>query len=162
MGVDPADTTVRYSPMEKGGCVDAADLAESRRVAVLGSKAAALLFRGRPEIGETITINGTAFVIVGRVSKISMRTYDFDDRKVYVPITTMQDLFALKGDNVPRDALTSIQYHPTVKGDAGAALAAVHRVVAERHGFDPSMKEAFNEFDTITEEKMIGAIFSAM
>ena len=63
-------------------------------MAVLGSKAAALLFNGRPDIGETITINGTAFVIVGRVKKISMRTYDYDDRKVYIPITTMQDLFA--------------------------------------------------------------------
>ena len=162
MGVDPAYTTVRYIPMDKGRFLDAADLAEGRRVAVLGSKAAALLFSGRPEIGETITINGTAFVIVGRVSKISMRTYDFDDRKVYVPITTMQDLFALKGDNVARDALTSIQYQPAIKGDAVAALAAVHRVIAARHGFDPSMKDAFNEFDTITEEKMIGAIFSAM
>jgi putative ABC transport system permease protein len=35
-------------------------------------------------------------------------------------------------------------------------------VVAERHGFDPSMKDAFQEWDTITEEHMIGAIFNAM
>ena len=162
IGVDPEYTTVRYIPMDKGRFLDYSDLAESRRVAVLGSKAAALLFSGRPEIGETITINGTAFVIVGRVKKISMRTYDYDDRKVYIPITTMQDLFALKGDNIPRDALTSIQYQPSTPGDATAALAVVHNVVAQRHGFDPAMKEAFNEFDTITEQKMIGAIFTAM
>jgi putative ABC transport system permease protein len=162
IGVDPEYTTVRYIPMDKGRFLDYSDLAESRRVAVLGSKAAALLFNGRPDIGEAITINGTAFVIVGRVKKISMRTYDYDDRKVYIPITTMQDLFALKGDNIPRDALTSIQYQPSTRGDATAALAAVHSVVAQRHGFDPAMKEAFNEFDTITEQKMIGAIFTAM
>jgi putative ABC transport system permease protein len=113
-------------------------------------------------LGETVTINGTAFTIVGEVGKISKRTYDYDDRKVYIPITTMQELFALKGDNIPRDALTSIQYQPATKGDATAALTAVHRVVAERHGFEPSMSDAFNEFDTITEEKMIGAIFTAM
>ncbi len=41
-------------------------------------------------------------------------------------------------------------------------MAAVHRVIAERHGFDPSLKDAFDEFDTIQEEKMIGAIFNAM
>lgn len=162
MGVDPNYTAVRFIPMDKGRFLDDADLAESRRVAVLGSKAAALLFNGRPEIGETITINGTAFVIVGQVAKISLRNNDFDDRKVYVPITTMQEIFALKGDNIPRDALTSIQFQPTAKGDATAALVAVHRVIAERHGFDPAMKDAFNEFDTITEEKMIGAIFTAM
>ena len=74
----------------------------------------------------------------------------------------MQELFALKGDNIPRDALTSIQYQPTQQGDSAAAVAAVHRVIAERHGFDPSLKDAFNEFDTIEEEQMIGAIFNAM
>jgi putative ABC transport system permease protein len=162
MGVDPDYNTVRFIPMETGRFLDAADLAESRRVAVLGSKAAALLFAGRPLLGETITINGTAFAIVGQVSKISRRSNDFDDRKVYVPVTTMQELFALKGDNIPRDALTSIQYQPTTRGEADAAVAAVHRVIAERHGFDPSMIDAFNEFDTIEEEKMVGAIFSAM
>jgi putative ABC transport system permease protein len=162
MGVDPDYTKVRFIPMQTGRFLDAQDLAENRRVAVLGSKAATLLFNGRPELGESITINGTAFLIVGQVQKISLRDNDFDDRKVYIPITTMQDMFALKGDNVPRDALTSIQYQPSIKGDATAALAAVHRVIAERHGFDPAMGDAFNEFDTITEEKMIGAIFSAM
>jgi hypothetical protein len=43
-----------------------------------------------------------------------------------------------------------------------AAVAAVHRVIAERHGFDPSLKDAFDEWDTIEEEQMIGAIFNAM
>ena len=162
VGTDPEYTTVRYIPMDNGRFLSYADLAERRRVAVLGSKAAALLFSGRPDVGETITINGTAFVIVGRVKKISMRTYDYDDRKVYIPVTTMQDLFALKGDNVPRDALTSIQYQPSTPGDATAALVSVHNLVAQRHGFDPAMKDAFNEFDTITEQKMIGAIFTAM
>jgi putative ABC transport system permease protein len=38
----------------------------------------------------------------------------------------------------------------------------VHRVIAERHGFDPSMTEAFQEWDLVMETKMIGAIFTAM
>jgi putative ABC transport system permease protein len=74
----------------------------------------------------------------------------------------MHDLFAMKGDNVPHDALTSVQYQPTTKGDTTAAVPAVHRVIAERHGFDPSLKDAFQEWDTITQEHMIGAIFDAM
>jgi putative ABC transport system permease protein len=74
----------------------------------------------------------------------------------------MMELFPFKGQNVPRDALTSIQYQPTNKGDAVAAKAAVHRVIAERHGFDPSLTDAFMEYDTIKEEKMVGAIFDAM
>jgi len=38
----------------------------------------------------------------------------------------------------------------------------VHRVIAQRHGFDPSLADAFNEFDTITESHIIGVIFTAM
>jgi putative ABC transport system permease protein len=74
----------------------------------------------------------------------------------------MLELFPLKGDNIAQDALTSIQYQPAKKGDATEAMAAVHRLIAQRHGFDPSMSEAFQNWDTIKEMKMVGAIFTAM
>jgi putative ABC transport system permease protein len=162
MGTEPNYTIVRFIPMDQGRFLNDRDLAEDRRVAVLGSKAAQLLFPGRPYLGETITINDVSFTIIGAVQSIGHGNNDYDNQKVYIPITTMQELFALKGDNVPRDALTSIQYQPTTKGEATAAKVAVHRLIAARHGFDPALKDAFNEFDFIEEEKMIGAIFSAM
>jgi putative ABC transport system permease protein len=162
IGVEPNYTVVRFIPMDQGRFIDDADVAERRRVLVLGKKASVLLFPGHPALGETITVNGMAFTVVGQVGKISRGNNDFDDQKVYIPISTMQELFALKGENIPRDALTSIQYQPTAKGNTTAAVAAVHRVIAARHGFDPSLKDAFDEFNTIEEEKMIGAIFNAM
>ena len=162
MGVWPNYTEVRFIPMAQGRFINAMDVSDRRRVAVLGSKAATLLFPGRPMVGEAITINGTEFKIVGAVEKISRGNQDYDDQKVYIPVTTMQELYPLKGDNIAQDALTSIQYQPTKPGDATAAVAAVHRVVAERHGFDPALKDAFQEWDTIKEMKMVGAIFNAM
>jgi putative ABC transport system permease protein len=162
IGTEPNYTVVRFIPLDQGRFLDDQDLAERRRVAVLGSKSATLLFPGHPAMGESITINGTEFTIVGQVQKISRGNNDYDDQKVYIPVTTMQELFALKGDNIPRDALTSIQYQPAKKGDSVAAVAAVHRVIAQRHGFDPSLKEAFEQWDFVQEEKMIGAIFNAM
>ena len=113
-------------------------------------------------LGETVTINGTSFSVIGQAGKISRGTNDNNDQRLYIPITTMQELFALKGDNVPRDALTSIQFQPTRRGESVAAVAAADRVIAERHGFDPSLIDAFDQFDTIEEERMIGAIFNAM
>jgi putative ABC transport system permease protein len=162
LGVEPNFASIRFVPLAEGRFLDAADLAEHRRVVVLGYKSAQLLFPGRPMLGETITIDDVSFTVVGRVDTISRGNNDGDNQKVYVPLTTMQDLFAMKGDNVPHDALTSIQYQPATHGDTTAAVPAVHRVVAERHGFDPSMKDAYQEWDTIQEEHMIGAIFTAM
>jgi putative ABC transport system permease protein len=161
-GVEPNFSVVRFVPIAEGRFIDAQDMAEHRRVAVLGYKSGLLLFPGRPMLGETITINDISFTVVGRVETINRGNNDFDNQKVYIPLTTMQELFAMKGDNIARDALTTMQYQPTAKGDTSAAKPAVHRVIAQRHGFDPSLKDAFDEWDTIEEEKMIGAIFNAM
>jgi putative ABC transport system permease protein len=162
MGVEPNYSKVRTMPIAQGRFISEKDVADRQRVVVLGSKSATLLFAGRPMLGETININNVAFTIVGQVASISRGNNDGDNQKLYIPRSLMLELFAMKGENIAQDALSSIQYQPTNKGDATAAVIAVHRVIGERHSFDPSLKDAFNEFDTIQEEKMIGAIFDAM
>jgi len=162
MGVEPNYAQIRIIPIAEGRFIDAADLAERRRVVVLGSKSAALLSLGHPMLGETMTINDITFTVVGRVEPIGRGNNDGDNQKVYIPLTTMQELYAMKGENVPHDALSFVQYQPTTRGDATAAMKAVHQVVATRHGFDPSFIDAFNEWDSIQELKMVGAIFDAM
>ena len=162
VGCEPNFPRVRFVPMEQGRFLSDEDIRDRRRVAVLGSKTASILFQGRPVLGEAITINDTAFTIVGVAGSISRGNNDGDNQRVYIPLSLMQELYPLKGDNIARDALNSIQYQPSKRGDATAAKAAVHRVVAGRHGFDAANSDAFDEFDTIEEEKMIGAIFNAM
>ena len=162
MGTDITYPVVRHIPMTEGRFVNDNDLADRRRVAVLGFKTANLLFPGHPRLGERITINGTAFTVIGSVDKISRGDNDYDDRKIYIPLTTMLQLYPLKGNNIPDDALTSIQYQPALKGEVVPAKAAVHRVIGANHGFDPTLKDAFQEWDTVTEMKMVGAIFTAM
>lgn len=161
-GVEPNYATVRFVPVVEGRFINDDDMSHRRRVVVVGSKSATLLFPGRPMIGETITINDIAFTVVGRLDSVSHGNNDSDNQKIYIPLTTMLELYAMKGDNIAQDALSSIQYQPANKGDTAPAIAAVHRVIGQRHGFDPSLKDAFEEWDTIQEEKMIGAIFNAM
>jgi putative ABC transport system permease protein len=162
LGVEPNYSGVRFMPVAEGRFISDEDMAQRHRVVVLGSKSAILLFSGRPMLGETITINDVAFTVVGRLESISRGNNDGDNQKLYIPRSVMMEMFAMKGDNVARDALSSIQYQPRTKGNSAPAVAAVHRVIGERHGFDPALKDAFDEWDTIKEEKMIGAIFDAM
>jgi putative ABC transport system permease protein len=162
LGTEPNFPAVRFVPLVEGRFLDATDLAERRRVVVLGLKTARLLFPGRPMLGETITINDTSFTVIGRAGSISRGNNDSDNQKVYIPLTTMQELFAMKGENVARDAVTSLQYQPTTHNDSTAAVPAVHSVIGERHGFDPALKDAFDEFDSIQEGKIVGKIFDAM
>jgi putative ABC transport system permease protein len=162
LGVEPNYSQVRFLPIAEGRFLDASDLSDRRRVVVLGSKTATILFPGRPMIGESITINDTAFTVIGRAETVNHGNNESENQKVYIPLTTMQELYAMKGDNVAVDALSSIQYQPSIRGDVTAAVAAVHRVIGERHGFDPSLKDAFEEWNTINTEQIIAAIFSAM
>ena len=162
LGVEPNFARIRFVPLKAGRFVDRSDLDERRRVVVLGSKTTELLFPGRPAVGEFITINGSRFEVVGTVESISRGNNDFDNQKLYIPLTTMLEMFPLKGENIPQDALTSIQYQPRVRGENVSAVAAAHRILAKRHDFDPSLVDAFEEFDTIKEEQLIGKIFDAM
>jgi putative ABC transport system permease protein len=162
MGVESNFAQVRFVPLGAGRFLDDGDLTNRRRVAVLGLKSSQLLFPGRPTLGESITINGTSFTVVGTMGTLARGNNESDDQKIYIPLTTMQELFAMKGDNVPHDALSSLQYQPTVRGDDVDAVAAVHRVIGANHGFDPSLKEAFDEWDTIHTSQLIDKIFDAM
>ena len=162
LGVEPNYSEVRFLPLAEGRFIDASDLAERRRVVVLGSKNALLLSLGHPMMGETITINDIAITVVGRADPVSHGNNDSENQKIYIPLTTMMELFAMKGDNVAQDALSSIQYQPARRGNVAAAVVAVHRVIAERHGFDPSLIDAFDEWNTIHTQQMIAAIFNGM
>ena len=92
-GIEPNCTVVRYIPMAQGRFIDDHDMHDNRRVIVLGQKIAQLLFPGHPLLGETVTINGTAFTVVGQVQKIGRGNNTWDDQKIYLPITTMQEFF---------------------------------------------------------------------
>ncbi len=162
MGVEPNFSEIRFVPIQDGRFIDRSDLDDRRRVAVLGYKSAQLLFPGHPAIGEFITLNGARFLVIGVVQNISRGNNDFDNQKVYVPLNTMLEMFPLKGENLPQDAVNSIQFQPITRGENAAATAAAHRIIARQHGFDPNVIEAFDEWDTIKEERIVGKIFDAM
>jgi putative ABC transport system permease protein len=162
VGTEPNYLGVRYLPMAEGRFLRAEDLKNRNHVAVLGDKSAKLLFPGRPAMGEFITLNGTRFQVIGLAAKNGHGNNDGENQKVYIPLTLMMEMFPIKGENVPADAVTSIQYQPRLRGDNIIAKQEVHEIVARRHGFDPNAPEAFNEWDTIHTEQMVGKIFTAM
>jgi putative ABC transport system permease protein len=162
LGVEPNYSAIRFLPIKEGRFLRADDLSERARVAILGPKTAALLFPGRPALGEWILLNGARFQVVGIADTIARGNNDSDNQKVYLPLTTMREMFPLTGENVPQDAVSSLQYQPWVKNEDGAAVADMHRIVGRNHGFDPEAPYAFEEWDSVKSQRMVGAIFDAM
>ncbi len=162
MGVEVNFPQIRNVPIAEGRFLNDQDEAQHRQVVVLGQKNNKLLFPGRPSLGAYITLNGYRFLVIGVAKRIGRGNDDGDNQKIYIPLSTMLQLYPLLGDNIPADSITSIQYQPLTPDMNETAKADVHRIVAERHGFDPNLKEAFEEWDTIKSQRTVGVIFTAM
>ena len=162
VGTEPNYDGVRFLPIAEGRFLNDDDMQNRNHVVVLGQKSAQLLFPGRPAMGEIVTLNGTRFTVVGVAAKFGHGNNDFENQKVYIPLPVMLEMFPLKGENIPHDSVTSIQYQPRIRGDNLIAKKQVHEIVARRHGFDAEAPEAFNEWDTIRTEQLVGKIFTAM
>jgi putative ABC transport system permease protein len=162
MGVEVNYPDIRTLPIAQGRYLNEDDLAQRRMVVVLGQKSNKLLFPGRPSLGAFITINGARFQVIGVAEKVGRGNNDGENQKLYIPLTTMIELFPITGENIPQDALSSIQYQPETPDLNETAKAEVHRVIAQRHGFDANVKDAFEEWDTIKSQRTVGLIFTAM
>jgi putative ABC transport system permease protein len=161
-GVEQNFPQVRNLPILQGRFLDAQDVAEHRLVVILGEKNNRLLFPGRPSVGSFLTLNGYRFQVIGVAGHIGRGDDDGDNQKLYIPLSTMMEYFPILGENVPKDAITSIQYQPVNEDENEDAKAEVHQVVGRRHGFDANLKDAFEEWDTIKSSRMVGLIFTAM
>jgi len=162
MGVEVNYPEIRHLPIAQGRFLNEEDAAQRRRVVILGQKNNKILFPGRPSLGAFITINGARFQVIGVAEKIGRGNNDGDNQRIYIPLSTMMELFPITGNNIPQDSLSSIQYQPLTPDLNETAKAEVHRIVGERHGFDPTVKDAFDEWDTIKSERTVGLIFTAM
>ncbi len=161
-GVQVNYPAIRRLPITQGRFFDADDLTQHRQVAVLGQKNNGLLFPGRPSIGAYITLNGFRFQVIGVAGKVGRGNNDTQNQTVYIPLTAMMQAFPIVGENIPEDSISSIQYQPITEGQNEEAKADVHRIIAARHGFSPDLKDAFEEWDTIKTNQMVGMIFTAM
>ena len=161
-GVEANVQKIRTIPLAQGRYLDADDISQHRHVVLLGSKANDLLFMGHPSMGAFITINGLRFQVIGVAAKSGRGNNNNENQKLYIPISTAIDNFALVGANQPLDSLSGIDYQPTNENTNETAKAEVHQIVADRHGFKPSDLDAFQEWDTIKANRTVGAIFTAM
>jgi putative ABC transport system permease protein len=160
-GVAPDYNKIRTVPVGTGRWFNDQDDQEHRRVAVVGWELVKNIFPGRPAIGSTILLNGVRFDVIGIVEKVGREANNGTNARIFIPIQTMRTLFRLKGSS-QEDALSFINYQPLTKEDHLAAKNEVHEIIARRHGFDPKLEDAFEDWDTVDNMKKVAKIFDAM
>jgi putative ABC transport system permease protein len=162
IGAEPNFATIRFVPVAQGHFISNDDMVNKNRVIFLGQKSAKLLFPGHPALGQFVTLNGTRFLVIGVADRMGHGDNDDQSQQIFIPLTVMMDMFPINWGNNPQDTVSSIQYQPVTADQHEVAVAQVHQIVARRHGFDPNANDAFEEWDSVASQKMVGKIFDAM
>jgi len=160
-GVASDYNQIRNVPINPGRWFDEKDNAERRRVAIVGWELLKNMFPGRPAVGSTILLNGISFDVIGVVEKVGRDGNNGTNSRIFIPIDTMRNLFRLTKAN-SEDAISFINYQPIRKDLHAEAKNEIHQIIAERHGFDPKLEDAFEDWDTIENMQRVARIFEAM
>ena len=160
-GVAPVYNQIRNVPIGTGRWFNDEDNSERRRVAVVGWELLKNVFPGRPAVGSSILLNGVGFDVIGVVTKVGQDGNNGTNARIFTPIETMRNLFPLKAEN-SEDAISFINYRPITRDQHLRAKQEVHKIIGRRHGFDPKLEDAFEDWDTIENSQRVGKIFDAM
>src|SRR5579871_3173916 len=161
LGTEPHLNEISYLPIKDGRWLNELDGIQKRNVIVLGSELLKTLFPGRPAVGSFVLLNGMRFEVVGTMPHLGRGDNMWLNMSGYIPFQVMAEDFPLKGENHER-SISFIEYQPLVTADHKAAQKEVHQVVGRNHEFDPNDQNAFDEWDSIQESKMVGTIFDVM
>ena len=160
-GVAPAYSQIRTLPTEPGRWFNDEDNSQRRRVAVVGWELLKNMFPGQPAVGSTILLNDMDFKVIGVIPKIGKEGENGTNHRIFVPFETMRTLFPIVAKN-SENAISFINYRPIKKELHVEAKNEVHAIVARRHGFDPHLDDAFQDWDTIDGAIRVAKIFDAM
>jgi putative ABC transport system permease protein len=149
-GVDLPYGPMRRLDIEEGRYFSDLDYVNHNRVVILGPDANQRVFQGAPSVGQSVSINGLDFEVIGVLrNKIQDSSYNGPDNKDgFAPFDVYRDL-----KNIRDPDLIVIQ--PTAPELNKKALAAVREVLARRHHFDPKDEKATPVWDTIEDREML-------
>jgi putative ABC transport system permease protein len=131
--------------------LNSADLADQSRVAVLGGQAYLDLFpNGDYPVGQTVSIGGVPFEVVG-VLKIA-GGFGSDDSTVFIPMTTAQARFFTRRTLSGEYPLQTIYASVINDKQVDAAIAQITSLLRERHGL---AADAPDDFRVISQKAIL-------
>lgn len=156
-GILPVYGVMRNIIPDAGGrFINDRDVAERRRVAVLGDELAKLLFGDEPCVGQQVFLGDTPFTVVGVMRpKLQNSSYQQRDKdRIFIPATTH---YALFGERF----LNNIVYRAKSSELTKVAERRVYETMGQKYKFDPTDKDALGFWDTSEWETRFDNMFVA-
>ena len=178
-GIEPQYQDIRTIDIEHGRGFRFSDEEQALRVAVVGADAASQLFGTRDSLGQTVTIGGLPYVVIGKIRKKDQDSnYSGPDNdKVFIPYSAMARDFP-RTDVAPGVVSNLIVApQPWVVARLPGVLEhrsgriedidwplerEVRRILGPRHRFDPEDRNAVAMWDTSLQTLMFGRMVQTM
>ena len=130
VGSTPSWLDVRARTVTEGRFFTQAELDSGSPVVVLGATTAAELFTFGSPIGQSITINGSTFTVIGVLNTVGASTTSDEDDQAVVPQTT----YASRVSTSSPTALSTIYLEATSQHTLSAAYQEADATLSALHG----------------------------
>lgn len=158
MGDQPEIFRIQSLKLVQGRFLNALDLAEGRKVAVIGTRPLEVLFApGEVPLDQAIEINGVWFKVIGVFqSRQSGGMAERDQQTIFVPLSTFQQAFNFR-DRVGFYAVTAA---PGVS--AAVAQERVTALLQKRHRIAPDDRRAIGGFNLEEQFRKFQGLFAGI
>jgi putative ABC transport system permease protein len=161
-GAVPEYLEIRGFELAVGRWINDRDMEEARRVVVINDEMRRNMFPDSSGLGGTVLLNGMKFVVVGVLKPPENQGSQNQPIQIFLPFTAMRDNFPPKEENGAR-LISFIVYQPQTRDLHETAQNEVRQILARNHGnFDPTIEDAWWDWDTVESQEMVGKIFTAM
>ncbi len=156
-GVNPQFEAMRNTIAERGRFIDPEDMAQRKRVCMIGDVLAQDLFGAEDCVGKTVLVDSVPFRIVGIMRpKLQNSNYNGqrDERCLFIPWTTYAGLY---GDKY----ISLFIFRPRDVPRSKAVMDDIKRHLSKIIGFNPADPDALGVWDTVEFEKQFTTFFAA-
>ncbi|EGJ72420.1 protein of unknown function DUF214 [Bacteroides coprosuis DSM 18011] len=155
LGTEPTFNIIQKQNLSYGRFINNIDLAESRKVCVLGSQVYVDLFpRGEDPTGSFISIQGVYYQVIGviKAGDSSMNFGGDPEQQIILPLTTLQALYN-KGDEIDFIALSGNKDKSMsdLQGEIESTLKTAHMIA-------PNDKQAIFFLNTEAMFNMVNSL----
>jgi len=140
--------------VHKGRYINEGDLINRRKVVVIGTQVAKILFGDKEQIGEHIRIRGVDFTVVGIFGPSQLKPWNQDETEsAVIPLSTMTQAFGTEGEIGYFACLVKNEYKVSEIEDK------LKTILKTRHHVHPDDPEAIGGFNLQEQFKKVQSLF---
>jgi len=163
-GVLPEYQIMRTITVTEGRLMNPSDNDEARAVCVIGSEVNEQLFRGGHSVGETLSLRGHPFTVIGIMphKELNNNYAGQDHSAIFIPYETLRRLYSSPGLGQSPDLIDNLIATPVRHEVYEEAEREVRQVLGRKWQFDPADDDAVFIWNTARQIEMMEIMFGSM